>query len=1141
MPRTPAQVRRDIAAVLPLDLIGPHPGHPLERELLTQAPSRWYLTGFLAPSEAGDEQKSDPTAQEEIAVGTEGGGTDDDDIPDRAAARRAFFPSSMGVSVLVPEAASTLDVTVTWGDYKGPSAAEGDAADSTSPQRGWQRTPRLERVLVDVSRPQPPIDVPGSDGLQLVVSTRKVQAQAHTLEVAPPGTRVVSVFLVNHRDPSADARKDESFAFQSGLKLECAAAFCPRPNLRGRGGEDWDDQVADVQYRGVFEHAVGHGVATRTHLDSNGACRTVETTWIPSAEVEKVVPGDVGPEVELGMEALAALDTHEALAAKLAPLVDAYRVWIDGQRRADGGHPDRAGVVVELCRRASGVADRIARGIALLADHKAFDAFRIANRTMAWQARRRNKDFDGQGSAPKWRPFQLAFLLLNLRGMIEPESFDRKTVDLLFFPTGGGKTEAYLALAAFTLVLRRLRHPGLASAGVSVLMRYTLRLLTLDQFSRAATLICALELTRQNDVDKLGHWPFEIGLWVGQAATPNRMGKKGDNDRASARARTIAFQNDDKKPSPIPLESCPWCDTKFSRNSFVLVAGGRANNDQPADLRVQCANRRCDFSGAAGRPLPLLGVDEPIYRRLPCFLIATVDKFASLPFVGETGALLGNADRHDSEGFYGASQPGRGRPLPAPLLPPDLVIQDELHLISGPLGTMVGLYESAIDALATRGDVRPKVVASTATVRRAEQQIHALFARPEVEVFPPPGPDLRDSFFARTVLAADPDAVGGDARNARLYLGVAAQGRSLKVVLLRTYLALMAAAQRVYEEEGGLRNEKNPADPYLTLLGYFNSLRELGGSRRIVEDEVRSQLAIYARRTRAGEARGPFANRRIAYDVVELTSREKTNKVADTRRRLGLGFADPEHVDVALATNMISVGLDIPRLGLMVVLGQPKTAAEYIQATSRVGRDDGRPGLVVTLLNVHKPRDRSHYERFEAFHASFYRAVEATSVTPFSPRAVDRGLPAVVVALARHGLSELTAASHAVSIGKVRTKLGFVTDVIGARVAEHDRGRDKVWLEAMRQKLRGRVEDLLDSWAKVAHDQENVGAGLQYQREEGGAPPLLHDPLDKELAKRPRDAQKFKAQRSLRDVEPTVGIWVKTLEGIAMDPEETEG
>ena len=233
-------------------------------------------------------------------------------------------------------------------------------------------------------------------------------------------------------------------------------------------------------------------------------------------------------------------------------------------------------------------------------------------------------------------------------------------------------------------------------------MRYTLRLLTLDQLSRAATLICALELERQNDVQKLGTWPFEIGLWVGQAATPNRMGRKGDNNPESARTRTIAYQNDDRnKPSPIPLENCPWCGEKFTRNSFTLFPN--ANN--PTDLRILCTNRKrfangqpqCTFK--ANNPLPIVAVDDPIYRRVPCFIIATVDKFANLPWVGETGALFGKVDRYDDNGFYGPATIGIGRTLEKPLLPPDLIIQDELHLISGPLGTMVGLYETAIDAL----------------------------------------------------------------------------------------------------------------------------------------------------------------------------------------------------------------------------------------------------------------------------------------------------------------------------------------------------------------------------------------------------------------------------------------------------------
>src|SRR5262249_22178353 len=404
---------------------------------------------------------------------------------------------------------------------------------------------------------------------------------------------------------------------------------------------------------------------------------------------------------------------------------------------------------------------------------------------------------------------------------------------------------------------------------------------------------------------------------------------------------------------------------KFTPNSFQLVP----TPDQPTDLRITCVNRTCDFT--RNNPLPILAVDEPIYRRLPCFLIATVDKFAAMPWTGPVGGFFGRADRYDKQGFYGPCEPNVGQPLPAPLPPPELVIQDELHLISGPMGTMVGLYESALDELCARklGEklIRPKIVASTATVRRAEKQIRALFCRRTVDIFPPPGPDRRDSFFARTHTTAE--------SNARLYLGVARQGRSLKVILLRVYLALLASAQKWYAANGGKRNKDNPADPYMTLLGYFNSLRELGGSRRIIEDEVSTQITNRSNRKREGETDGPFADRTIRYEPVELTSRVSTDKVADAKRKLALPFHDEDRVDVAIATNMISVGLDITRLGLMVVLGQPKTSAEYIQATSRVGRDQDKPGLVVTILNVHRPRDRSHYERFAFYHESFYRSV----------------------------------------------------------------------------------------------------------------------------------------------------------------------
>jgi ATP-dependent helicase YprA (DUF1998 family) len=455
-----------------------------------------------------------------------------------------------------------------------------------------------------------------------------------------------------------------------------------------------------------------------------------------------------------------------------------------------------------------------------------------------------------------------------------------------------------------------------------------------------------------------------------------------------------------------------------------------------------------------------------------------------------------------------------------------LIIQDELHLISGPLGTVAGVYETAIDALAARRvderTLRPKVIASTATVRRADSQIRALFEHSQVTVFPPPGPDRRDAFFARTEPSSQTPA--------QLYVGVAAQGRSLKVLFLRACLALLSAAQTAFEREGGKRNKQNPADPYMTLLGYFNSLRELGGSRRIVEDEVKTRAEQYGRRQRREPDDRLFSNRAIGYEVLELTSRVPTNEVAAAKRRLALPFHEGEHVDVALATNMISVGLDIIRLGLMVVLGQPKTSAEYIQATSRVGRDPARPGLVVTLLNVHKPRDRSHYERFETYHATFYRAVEATSVTPFSPRALDRALVGALVALCRQGRPEMSPPLGAAEILTLRGQLDAFAERFAERARNHDRHLSAADAQRLHDQVLARCRRLLDDWFNIADEFRATNTRLQYQRwEAGAAQRLLYDLLEPELAGLPPARQQFRANRSMRDVEASVDLSVKNL------------
>jgi hypothetical protein len=553
--------------------------------------------------------------------------------------------------------------------------------------------------------------------------------------------------------------------------------------------------------------------------------------------------------------------------AQLTPLLTAYQQWIDAQvqrillpsARLDE-YQAEAHATLEACRAALA---RIAVGVALLdTNPQAADAFRFMNRAM-WQQRvhtliaelvRRKQTPDlTQIDVPRersWRPFQLAFILLNLPALTDLLHADRTETpqaiaDLLFFPTGGGKTEAYLGLTAYTLGIRRLQGTVAGRSGmdgVAVLMRYTLRLLTLQQFQRATTLICACEVIRRENPARWGTTPFRIGLWVGQRTTPNTS----EQSNEALKREHGAFQRSSSlggSGTPAQLTNCPWCGTPIDAGSHITM------DKTTRRTLIYCGDPRgeCPFSRrqASGEGIPALVVDEDIYRRLPALLIATVDKFAQLPWNGSTGMLFGQVDglcpRH---GFTAPDMPdekqhraANGHPpvqwrAHAPLRPPDLIIQDELHLISGPLGTLVGLYETAIDRLASWDvggkRVRPKVIASTATVRRAADQVHALFLR-QVAVFPPPGLDASDSFFA-VQQPADTNEPG------RRYLGICAIGKRQKAVLIRVYVAFMAAAQRLYLQYGA------HADPWMTLVGYFNAMRELGGMRRLIDDDVRSRL-----------------------------------------------------------------------------------------------------------------------------------------------------------------------------------------------------------------------------------------------------------------------------------------------------------
>jgi hypothetical protein len=1141
------EVRAQLVYALRDYLIGPDADAPSDSahqtETLPSTPSHWYLTGFLAPTGQKTEEKEDPEAGDDLQSALDDPSDGEADAP---VARRPLFPSSIGMSVLVRKETKALHVRVTYGTYhpgaptkddeERHSQATSEPAQDDGPLRStWTRTPHQHEVTLPLDGQTRFDDKLDGSGVVLRVVLRPVPEGERGL--VPPGSRYVTIFLINERDAVEKPEQDRGFIFQSKFAVKCAEGFVERPNLRGaEKSDDIDERVGDLQYRDCFEYGVGHGISVEADVEKSEdrvLCQRVATSWIPRAEVEKVVPSSVDG-IELRMAELAKLPDGAALQNAVGRLATDYGKWIQEQGKLDSRLTEARKDTAEGLLASAGVAKtRIENGIRILSENPvALEAFCMANRAMAVAQTERERQKDpkkiAEGSfVPTWRPFQLAFLLMNIAAQVDPKNIERDVVDLIFFPTGGGKTEAYLGLAAFTLLLRRLRRPGALSAGVTVLMRYTLRLLTLDQYERAATLICALEVERKKAPEKLGPQRFSIGLWVGKAATPNRFGTDREKDETTALNRVKEYRKDpENSPSPIPIDKCPWCGSSFGQDTFEL----KPDYKNPNQLRVFCTKPGCDFAPSKNRDgLPILAVDDEIYRELPCFLIATVDKFAGLPWVGKTGMLLGrNVTHQNGFGFYGPTgKPPDAKALTEPLLPPDLIIQDELHLISGPLGTIVGLYETAIDHLTTRVEgtdkhakkIRPKIVASTATVRRANAQIQALFGRERVDVFPPPGPDRRDSFFAES---KTPEEV-----NARLYIGVAAPGRSMKVLLMRTYIALLAAGQKAYDQD------PVAADPYMTLVGYFNSLRELGGSQRIVEDEIRTRLFRTGFRRRVGEATGNFAERTIDYECVELTSRRSTDYVKEAKARLERPFANGDKaypaVDVALASNMISVGVDILRLGLMVICGQPKTTAEYIQSSSRVGRDEKKPGLVITLLNIHKPRDRSHFEHFSSYHESFYRGVEATSVTPFSPRAIDRGLAGLVVALARLGDPRLTAADDAEKISAAKAELGFIGDVLAARVEAHRKGQeDDDPIDGVKAELRARIEALLDSWVVVAKN-DPAKDGLSYQLFEAGQAskrPLLHMPLDAELAGCDRHERKFVANRSMRDVEGTTDLYV---------------
>lgn len=1013
------QLRDDLCAGLREDVFGPARESTEES---TEPPLNRFLTGILYPRidespELVEGQVSEDAPDDDAAAG-----------PDPAVAlSNVQYPSSAGITFAVDPEIREVDVTYWAAQYRPEDPGEGEST-------LWRRQPIGPLVeTIPVGEPVTE-DHKLTDGLRLFYRVRPEFG----------GARSVTVVLINDL-PGEPGKKDAVSYFQVELEVQGTTAADPFVARPVRVDIDDADMLSNaLLYRNVPEFAVGHGCSATWDQSDGQRARNVRMTFFPTFDVEIMESSEGGS--SLAFTELANLSRTD-LVGELGAFVSGYEEWISDKRREAValGADLRATADTHLshCETA---AERIRKGIDLLStDAAALRSFQLANEVMLAQMVQAGGV--REGTEPRWRPFQLAFILISMPSIANPEDSHRDFAELLWFPTGGGKTEAYLGLFAFAVFYRRITKSG--AAGVTALMRYTLRLLTTQQFERASRVVCACELTRRRESD-LGDEQISIGLFVGSASTPNKL------DEARTALSNLRAGKHVPEKNPCQLRACPWCTHALDPKSNYSI------RESPRRLLINCSNAECPFEEG----LPIHVVDEDLYRVRPTLVIGTIDKFAGLPWRPKIGNLF-NLDEPD-------------------LPPPDLIIQDELHLISGPLGTMAGQYETAVDLLCSEnGGAPPKVVASTATIRRANAQSMGLFAR-EVRQFPPPGLEPRDNWFAR---AAAPDEVG-----ARRYVGLMAPGASHSMLMIRTYAALLHGAAE--------RDRGAVVDPYWTLVGYFNSLRVLGAARMQVQDDVHDALANLG---------GGDPKRVLDRDPIELTSRADSTDIPGYLKQLEQTCEQQEVLDVVLATNMIQVGVDIDRLGLMVVMGQPQAAAEYIQATSRVGRR--HPGLVVTLLNAARSRDRSHYEGFVGFHSSMYRSVEATSVTPFSARARDRGLHAVLIALARLTIPGLRENEDASRIAEFRPA---INELIAKIIDRTTLVEPENAAETEAQLL-----EIVDTWISVA----DTDSDMVYESWKGDKTALMSYATPEEE----EGEDTFSTMWSLRDVDVESNLYYGKL------------
>ncbi|WP_078598093.1 DISARM system helicase DrmA [Evansella clarkii] len=1026
------QTRKEITNKLEKFLVGPFFN---DEELgKRRRPMQLYLTGKLVPFGSS----SNVVNEEEFDIQTNQL-TQEEKADEHLSYRDVFRPSSLGFSFKMKKLGS-IRIDAEWGMYHGDSHRRKQFHEYWDIELKNNRT----KILTNKNNNSEPARIKYS-------------------VIEREGIYHVSIFLYNSYEREDTYPKQEEIMFQTKLRVSFSKEYMALFTSKS----DRFNISDELLYRDSKELAIGHGVGVDWKDDSKQV--TIESTWLPFYELPSIKHRKFETHT-FSMKSLSRMSAKE-LYDYLSIIPVEYKSWLKLQEK----------VVVELephlkkeaeenIKKIREIIKRIEEGIFYITkseDCIGKKAFQFANRCMMLQRAQTKVALEYRSSGKRvrpvndgeWRLFQIMFILMSISGVSNKNHQDRDIVDLIWFPTGGGKTEAYLGVTAYLMAFRRLSSDVFnveEYAGVTIFMRYTLRLLTTQQFQRATALICAAEFIRSEKPHLYGTVPFSIGLWIGSDSSPNSL------KEASEKLEEIKQGKEVLKGNPMQLTHCPWCGTSLSAEDYEITEETQ---------KIKCNYSYCEFYAEG---LPVYTVDEEIYKKVPTLLIGTVDKVAQLPWKNNMYELFGLKNfYHPEKGFtYENKETKRGWQRIDRLTPPELIIQDELHLISGPLGSLTGLYEVAVDLLCQKNGTGPKIIASTATIRGAEEQVRALYGR-NVTQFPLAVQKADENFVSSTI---DTKKEPG-----RLYLGICAPGVSGKIQSIQTYAALTAITRSSNSET---------LDPYWTMLGYFNTVKELSGMLTTFKDEIPTRLDMI-------DSKKEFSH---DLHVEEMTSRKKAKEIPELLSKMEKNMQDQGALDAVLATNMISVGVDVNRLGIMVMHGQPKTTSEYIQATSRIGRE--YPGLVLTIFNSMRSRDLSHFERFKAYHQALYRHVETMSVTPFSVGSRKKGLTGAFIGYLRQSLINI---SNERSANKFRFTLEVkeLRDRFLTRINQTNK-----WTE---NEAEVTLEDFINWWEEMA---DKYKEQLSYRKDK-----YCKDHLLRQFPEKPKTKDSKPAMNSLRNVE----------------------